>query len=56
MSIFTDNNKLEKIVMTPDSEGIMYPPNKFPEEERYLRNFSWEQDLRPRRKEDVIGR
>lgn len=56
MTIFTDNNKLEKIVMTPESEGVMYPPNKFPEDERYLRNFSWEQDLRPKRKEDVIGR
>mgnify|MGYP006366406779 FL=1 len=56
MTIFTDNNKLEKIVMTPESEGVMYPPNKFPEDERYLRNFSWKQDLRPKRKEDVIGR
>lgn len=56
MTIFTNNNQLEKIVMTPESEGTMFPPNKFPEEEQYLRNFSWKQNLRPKRKEDVIKR
>ncbi len=56
MTIYTDNNKLEKIIMTPESEGVMYPPNKFPEEERYLSNFSWKQNLRPKSKMDVIKR
>lgn len=41
MSIFTNQNKLDKIIMTPDSEGIMYPPDKIPDEERYLRGFKW---------------
>lgn len=54
MSIYTKNNKLDKIIMTPESEGIMYPPNKIPDEERFLKNFSWREDERPKSKEDIF--
>ncbi len=47
-------NQLDKIVMTPDSEGTMYPPNKIPEDERLLKNFSWRDDERPKKKEDIF--
>lgn len=46
--------KVEKIVMTPDSEGILYPPTKIPEDEKLLDNFSWLENLRPRSKEDIF--
>lgn len=55
MSIYlTKRNKLDKIIMTPDSEGVMYPPDRVPEEERLLKNFSWRESERPRSKEDII--
>lgn len=55
MSIFlSKKNKLDKIIMTPDSEGVMYPPDKIPEEEKLLKNFSWRINERPKSKEDII--
>jgi hypothetical protein len=47
MSIFTKRNKLQKILMTPDSEGTMFPPDKVPEEERFLKGFNWRISERP---------
>ena len=56
MSIFTKNNKLDKIIMTPDSEGIMYPPDNIPEEEKKLRNFVWREDERPKTKLEFFSK
>ncbi len=56
MSIFTKKNKLHKIIMTPDSEGIMYPPDKIPEEERFLRNFKWRENERPKSRDDFFNK
>lgn len=47
MSIFTKRNKLQKILMTPDSEGTMFPPDKVPEDERFLKGFNWRIGERP---------
>lgn len=54
MSIFTKNNKLDKIIMTPESEGTMFPPDKIPEEELYLKGFKWRDDDRPKTKEEFF--
>ncbi len=55
MTIYMKKNRqVEKIVMTPDSEGILYPPTKFPEDEKRLDNFSWLEELRPASKEDIF--
>ncbi len=56
MSIFTKNNKLDKIIMTPDSEGMMYPPDKIPEEELYLKGFKWRESERPKTKEEFFSK
>lgn len=47
MSIFTKRNKLQKILMTPESEGTMFPPDKIPEEMRFLKGFKWRVSERP---------
>ncbi|MDR1730437.1 MAG: hypothetical protein LBR52_07230 [Prevotellaceae bacterium] len=54
MTIFLKEKKLEKIVMTPDSKGILYPPDKAPQEELLLRNFSWQDKIRPKSKDDIF--
>jgi lipopolysaccharide export system protein LptA len=54
MTIYLKNKELEKISMTPDSKGILYPPDKAPKEELFLRNFSWQEDIRPKNKEDIF--
>lgn len=55
MSIFMKSNKkVDKIVMTPDSEGVLYPPLRVPEEEKRLDKFKWLDDQRPKAKEDIF--
>ena len=55
MTIFMKSNKkVDKIVMTPDSEGILYPPLRVPEEEKRLSNFKWLEDQRSKSKEDIF--
>lgn len=48
------NRQVEKIVMTPDSEGVLYPPTKVPEDDKRLEGFSWLDNLRPVSKEDIF--
>ncbi len=55
MTIYMKNSKkVEKIVMTPDSEGVLYPPLGVPEEEKKLPRFSWLEDSRPKAKADIF--
>lgn len=55
MTIFMKSNKkVEKILMTPDSEGVLYPPLKVPEEEKRLSTFKWLEDQRPKCKNDIF--
>jgi hypothetical protein len=54
MSIFMMNKKLEKIKMTPDSQGVMYPPFEAPEEELFLKGFTWQESIRPKKMKDIF--
>ena len=55
MTIYTKNKKLDKIIMTPESEGIMYPPEKIPDDERFLKNYQWRESDRPKSKDEIIA-
>ncbi len=48
------SKKVEKIVMTPDSEGTLYAPNKIPDEEKQLENFIWMDSSRPKSKDEIF--
>ncbi len=54
LSIFLYNRKMDRIKMTPDSKGTMYPPGQIPEKERTLRGFTWREEERPLSKEDIF--
>ena len=54
MTITLKEKKLEKIVMTPDSKGILYPPDKAPQEELFLKNFTWQEKIRPKDRDDIF--
>ncbi len=55
MSIFMKRNKkVDKILMTPDSEGVLYPPLRIPDEEKRLSKFKWLEDQRPKNKDDIF--
>jgi lipopolysaccharide export system protein LptA len=54
MNIYLKEKKLEKIVMTPDSKGVLYPPDKVPKEQLFLKNFTWQDKIRPKDKDDIF--
>ncbi len=54
LTIFLHNQKMEKIKMTPDSKGKMYPPGNIPEKEKKLRGFNWREVERPLCKDDIF--
>ena len=54
MTIYLKDKKVEKIIMTPQSKGVLYPPDKAPQEELFLKNFTWQEEIRPKDKEDIF--
>jgi hypothetical protein len=42
--------------MTPNSSGVLYPEDQFPENLKYLKNYSWQEDVRPKDKLDIFRR
>ncbi|MBQ0155765.1 MAG: hypothetical protein KBT22_04210 [Bacteroidales bacterium] len=54
LSIFLNNKKMDRIKMTPESKGTMYPPGRIPEKEKTLRGFNWREKERPLSKEDIF--
>ena len=54
LSIFLVDKKMDRIKMTPESKGKMYPPGKMSEKEQKLRGFNWREEERPLCKEDIF--
>jgi hypothetical protein len=54
MTIYLKEKKLEKIIMTPDSKGILYPPEKAPKDALFLKNFTWQDPVQPKDKNDIF--
>ena len=48
------DKKVTKIWM-PKSNGNMFPPDKIPSENRYLKNFAWFDYIRPLDKDDIFN-
>lgn len=51
---FTDERRIDHIWM-PASTGTMYPIFKIPEKERFLSNFFWFSNIRPKDKDDIYS-
>lgn len=56
IEIFMKDKELEKIVMTPESSGVLYPDKMMPEDTRHLNRFVWLEDLRPTSGDDLWRR
>ncbi|MBB3187347.1 OstA-like protein [Microbacter margulisiae] len=54
VTMFIKNKKIDKILLTPASNGILYPPDKTPADQMTLKNFIWEANLRPRDENDIF--
>ncbi len=50
------NQELKKVVFINDVSGKLSPPNQVSQEERYLRNFNWQDSRRPKTKFELFER
>lgn len=55
LNMFLKNRKMEKMVMSPKSNGTLYPMDQIPPEKLYLPNFAWFDYVRPRNKQDIFN-
>lgn len=54
LDCYIENRTLEKLVMSPASNGITYPMDQIPPDKSRLASFVWLQDLRPKDKYDIF--
>lgn len=54
VNMFFKNKKVDKIVLTSASKGVIYPVGQLKGEELYLKNFFWLENQRPMKREDVF--
>jgi len=54
VNIYFNEQKLERIVLTAASTGVMYPLGELSGNELFLNGFFWLEDQQPRKKEDVF--
>lgn len=55
LDIYLQNRKLKKMVMSPKSNGTLYPMNQIPANQMKLDNFVWLDYIRPLNKDDVFN-
>lgn len=48
------NKELKRISWINTVSGTTFPMNKIPDDKRELRNFSWQEEIRPKKMEDLL--
>jgi lipopolysaccharide export system protein LptA len=48
IDLYFKNDDLKKVLFVNDIKGRMYPMKQIPEDQKYLKNFIWLQDKRPK--------
>lgn len=54
LDIYLENQQLERMVMSPKSNGTLYPMSQIPPEKSHLENFVWFDYIRPLNKKDIF--
>lgn len=54
LNLYLLNRKIEKMVMSPKSNGILYPMDQLPPDKMRLPNFQWFDYIRPLNKDDIF--
>ncbi len=55
LEIYLENQKIERMVMSPKSNGTLYPMSQIPPGKDKLENFVWFDYIRPLNKEDIFN-
>jgi lipopolysaccharide export system protein LptA len=54
LNIYLRERKIDKMVMSPKSNGVLYPMDQLPADKMKLPNFQWFEYIRPLSKEDIF--
>lgn len=55
LNMYLKDRKMEKMVMSPKSNGTLYPMEQIPTDKLKLDNFVWLDYMRPRNKDDIFN-
>ncbi len=55
LDVYLKDRKLERMVMSPQSSGVIYPMEQIPQGKDKLDNFVWFDYIRPKDKEDIFN-
>lgn len=54
LNLFFKEQKVERMIMSPKSNGVLYPMDQIPEDKLRLANFQWFDYIRPKNREDIF--
>ncbi|MCD8165576.1 MAG: hypothetical protein LUE93_05285 [Bacteroides sp.] len=54
LNMYLEERKLERMVMSPKSNGVLYPMDQIPPDKYRLANFVWLDYMRPLNKDDIF--
>jgi len=54
LNLYMQDKKINKMVMSPQSTGVLYPIEQLPEDKMRLSNFAWFDYIRPKNKNDLF--
>ncbi len=54
LTIHMRNKRINRIVMMPSSNGVLYPEEQLPEDKKYLPRFVWLDNIRPKQMSDIF--
>ncbi|NJO70182.1 MAG: hypothetical protein HC830_13665, partial [Bacteroidetes bacterium] len=52
--IYMKENKVEDIILLVKPEGTLFPLDEVSKEDMYLKDFSWQEEKKPKKKEDIF--
>ena len=54
LTVFIKEKKIDKIVLRPQSNGTLYPPEKTKKDQMFLKSYNWQAAIRPKDPEDIF--
>ena len=54
LTMYIKDKKIDKIILTPQSNGTLYPPDKTNHDQMFLKNYTWQEEIRPKDQDDIF--
>lgn len=54
LTMYLKDKKIDKILLRPQSNGTLYPPAKTRKDQMFLKNYHWQEAIRPKDRYDIF--